>query len=59
MPRFPLYKPFPESCAGIVLVIIGQALRSMAMIHAATNFSHAIAWKKLEKHELVTDGIYA
>ena len=59
MPCFPLCEPFSESYAGIVLVIIGLALRSMAMIHAATNPSHAIAWKKLEKHKLVTDGIYA
>lgn len=55
----PLYEVLTETRAGIVFVIIGQALRSMAMIHAATNFSHAIAWKKLETHKLVTDGIYA
>ncbi|KAH9951648.1 protein-s-isoprenylcysteine O-methyltransferase [Amylocystis lapponica] len=46
------------SIAGIIIVVIGQALRSSAMIHAGTSFSHAIAYKKLDTHVLVTDGIY-
>jgi len=45
--------------AGIVLVLAGQVLRSMAMIHASTNFSHAVAFRKREAHVLVTDGVYA
>lgn len=44
---------------GMVLVLVGQALRSTAMIHAATNFSHAVAFRKLDTHQLVTDGVYA
>lgn len=44
---------------GIAVVVAGQTLRSMAMIHASTNFSHAVAFRKAEKHRLVTDGIYA
>ncbi|KAJ7682687.1 ICMT-domain-containing protein [Mycena polygramma] len=44
---------------GIALVILGQALRSGAMIHASTNFSHAVAFRKRASHVLVTDGIYA
>ncbi|KDQ64606.1 hypothetical protein JAAARDRAFT_232384 [Jaapia argillacea MUCL 33604] len=47
------------SLLGIAMVIVGQALRSMAMIHASTNFSHSIAFQKLETHQLVTDGVYA
>jgi len=46
------------SSIGIVLVVLGQVLRSIAMIHAATNFSHAVAYRKREDHILVTDGIY-
>ncbi|KAI0347229.1 prenyl cysteine carboxyl methyltransferase Ste14 [Trametopsis cervina] len=42
-----------------VSVVVGQALRSIAMIHAATNFSHAVAYNKLDTHVLVTDGIYS
>ncbi len=54
---------FPEGCAesmiGIIVVLCGQALRSLAMIHASTNFSHAVAFEKRNDHQLVTDGIYA
>lgn len=28
------------------------------MIHAATNFSHAVAFVKRQNHSLVTDGVY-
>jgi protein-S-isoprenylcysteine O-methyltransferase len=44
---------------GISMVLIGQALRSTAMIHASTNFSHSVAFRKRQAHELVTDGVYA
>ncbi|KAH6915343.1 prenyl cysteine carboxyl methyltransferase Ste14 [Coprinopsis sp. MPI-PUGE-AT-0042] len=44
---------------GIVMVLVGQFLRSFAMIHAAANFSHIVAFQKRENHKLVTDGIYA
>ncbi|SOV04322.1 uncharacterized protein UDID_02341 [Ustilago sp. UG-2017a] len=44
---------------GLVLVIAGQILRSMAMIHAHNNFSHVLADKKRQDHELVTSGVYA
>ena len=46
------------SIAGFLLVAIGQVVRSMAMITAAQNFSHALAYSKKEDHVLVTDGIY-
>ncbi|KAM0793225.1 hypothetical protein ACM66B_000691 [Microbotryomycetes sp. NB124-2] len=44
---------------GCVLVIGGQFLRSFAMITASSNFSHLLAYKKAQGHQLVTDGIYA
>lgn len=43
---------------GILMVIFGQTLRSMAMIHASTNFSHSVAFRKSSTHQLVTDGVY-
>ncbi|KAF8897642.1 Isoprenylcysteine carboxyl methyltransferase family-domain-containing protein [Infundibulicybe gibba] len=56
----PSLKSYPYvTILGIIMVIAGQALRSTAMIHASTNFSHAVAFRKREKHELVTDGVYA
>ncbi|KAJ3810120.1 Isoprenylcysteine carboxyl methyltransferase family-domain-containing protein [Lentinula lateritia] len=48
-----------EQCTGMVMVLLGQFMRSAAMIHASTNFSHSLAFRKLESHRLVTDGIYA
>jgi len=56
----PSLKLYPYvSILGIFVVIIGQLLRSSAMIHASTNFSHAVAFQKRQSHKLVTDGIYA
>ncbi|CCM03156.1 uncharacterized protein FIBRA_05278 [Fibroporia radiculosa] len=55
----PAFKNYPRvSYAGMLLVLIGQILRSTAMIHAASNFSHAIALRKLDSHVLVTGGVY-
>ncbi|PFH52820.1 hypothetical protein AMATHDRAFT_79510 [Amanita thiersii Skay4041] len=58
------YKPTSKSyryCSmiGIVLVLFGQSLRSIAMVHASTSFSHTLVYKKRESHKLVTDGVYA
>ncbi|KAG9103134.1 hypothetical protein FRC06_000129 [Ceratobasidium sp. 370] len=47
------------SIIGIVITALGQACRSLAMIHAATNFSHSVATYKVTAHRLVTDGIYS
>ncbi|KAG7096839.1 hypothetical protein E1B28_004248 [Marasmius oreades] len=44
---------------GILLVIIGQIIRSTAMISASTNFSHSVAYRKRATHKLVTGGIYS
>lgn len=50
--------PNMMSPVGIVLTLISQGLRSGAMIHAATNFSHAVMVQKEDSHKLVTTGIY-
>ena len=42
----------------MTLVVFGQTLRSTAMIHASTNFSHTVAFRKRDAHRLVTDGVY-
>src|ERR1700753_1675191 len=47
------------SLLGIVVVLVGQALRSMAMIQASTNFSHMVAHHKANGHRLVKEGVYA
>ncbi|KAF2629446.1 prenyl cysteine carboxyl methyltransferas-like protein Ste14 [Macroventuria anomochaeta] len=45
--------------AGIITVLMGQVVRSIAMAQAGTNFNHQVQSKKNEGHELVTRGLYA
>lgn len=45
--------------AGLLMVAVGQTVRSIAMAQAGTNFNHIPARQKKEGHELVTWGIYA
>lgn len=58
--KIPLFSlPLLLIYPGIIMVTAGQFLRSTAMIHASTNFSHSVAFRKRETHKLVTDGVYA
>jgi len=43
---------------GIILTVASQVLRSVAMIQAATNFSHSVQYRKQDGHILVTSGVY-
>ncbi|KAK3191035.1 farnesyl cysteine-carboxyl methyltransferase [Lecanicillium sp. MT-2017a] len=44
---------------GLVAVVAGQAVRSMAMLHAGRSFNHQVQMTRGAAHELVTDGVYA
>lgn len=44
---------------GIIMVLVGQVVRSTAMAQAGTNFNHQVQSKKNDGHELVTHGLYA
>ena len=44
--------------SGLMLVVAGQALRTLAMVHSGSNFSHRVAVEKRADHELVRTGIY-
>ncbi|XWW92720.1 hypothetical protein V2A60_000646 [Cordyceps javanica] len=44
---------------GLVLVVLGQAVRSAAMLRAGASFNHQIQWAKADSHVLVTTGVYA
>jgi len=44
---------------GLMVVVVGQVCRVVAMHTAKTNFSHVIMEKKEDGHKLVTHGIYA
>jgi protein-S-isoprenylcysteine O-methyltransferase len=50
--------PPPVVILGIAMVVVGQAVRSFAMVQAGTNFNHLVQSKKREDHELVTTGLY-
>lgn len=44
---------------GLLLILGGQLVRSVAMIQAAQSFSHALAYTKKDEHVLVTHGLYS
>jgi len=44
---------------GFIALVLGQALRTTAMITAGRNFNHIIQSEKADDHKLVTDGIYS
>lgn len=43
---------------GVGLMLVGQAFRSLAMIHAKSNFTHIIQLSKRRTHQLVTKGVF-
>ncbi|GAO13122.1 hypothetical protein UVI_02024810 [Ustilaginoidea virens] len=44
--------------AGLGMVVAGQAVRSVAMLHAGASFNHTVQTKKADSHRLVTTGVY-
>jgi protein-S-isoprenylcysteine O-methyltransferase len=44
---------------GLLMVVVGQVVRSTAMAQAGTNFNHTVQSRKNHGHELVTSGLYA
>ncbi|KAK3214337.1 hypothetical protein GRF29_28g2786328 [Pseudopithomyces chartarum] len=44
---------------GLVMIVVGQVVRSLAMVQAGTNFNHQVQQKKNDGHELVTTGLYS
>jgi protein-S-isoprenylcysteine O-methyltransferase len=44
---------------GMVMIVVGQVVRTMAMAQAGTNFNHQVQSRKNEGHELVSTGLYA
>lgn len=57
---FPWIKTFVWiSRLGLLLVISGELLRKVAMITAASNFTHQVQYFKRKGHTLVTHGVYS
>ncbi|EON64359.1 hypothetical protein W97_03590 [Coniosporium apollinis CBS 100218] len=49
----------PYSIAlGVVMIVVGQAARSIALAHAGTNFNLQVQTRKKAEHVLVRHGIY-
>ncbi|KAI1078374.1 ICMT-domain-containing protein [Whalleya microplaca] len=44
---------------GLVLVFLGQFVRSAAMVQAGQSFNHTVQHRKKDTHTLVTTGLYA
>jgi protein-S-isoprenylcysteine O-methyltransferase len=44
---------------GVVMVVMGQAIRSLAMMTAGESFNHLIQTRRKSNHVLITHGIYA
>ena len=44
---------------GLTLVVVGQVVRSAAMMHAGVSFNHQVQTYRADTHALVTDGIYS
>ena len=44
--------------AGLGFIVLGQVVRSVAMIQAGTNFNHIVQTSKAKSHQLVTHGVY-
>ena len=58
-PNFKLRVSAFPTLAGLLLVLIGQITRTLAMVHAGTNFNHLVQRQRRPGHVLVTHGIYA
>ncbi|KAM5439463.1 farnesyl cysteine-carboxyl methyltransferase [Microsporum ferrugineum] len=44
---------------GLVLVLIGQIIRSFAMVQAGSNFTHTVQTQRRDEHVLVKTGLYS
>lgn len=47
------------SLVGLLVCLLGETVRKLAMIHAGTNFNHVVQGTKDENHHLITSGIYS
>ena len=44
---------------GFLLIVMGQSLRTLAMVHAGRNFNHTVQVVRKEGHVLVKSGVYS
>ncbi|KAF8424536.1 S-isoprenylcysteine O-methyltransferase [Tirmania nivea] len=59
---FPSFKQrisFFPTILGLALIAIGQSVRTLAMVHAGTNFNHVVQRQRRPGHTLVKHGVYS
>ncbi|KAF3480483.1 S-isoprenylcysteine O-methyltransferase [Arthroderma uncinatum] len=44
---------------GLAIMIVGQVIRSLAMVQAGSNFTHTVQTQRREEHVLVKSGLYS
>lgn len=59
LPALPAWLSQLILTTGLLLVPLGQLVRSLAMVQAGGNFNHIVQARKASSHELVTSGIYS
>ncbi|KAJ9151887.1 Protein-S-isoprenylcysteine O-methyltransferase [Pleurostoma richardsiae] len=47
------------TAVGLALVVVGQAVRTAAMVQAGTSFNHIVQHRRGRQHALITTGVYA
>ncbi|KAI0480244.1 ICMT-domain-containing protein [Xylariaceae sp. FL0804] len=55
----PFYLAHVLLLLGFIMVLVGQAARSAAMVQAGPSFNHTIQQRRKDNHELVTTGLYS
>ncbi|KAI1457646.1 ICMT-domain-containing protein [Annulohypoxylon moriforme] len=55
----PFYSGHIILLSGLILVFVGQFVRSAAMVQAGQSFNHTIQHQKKDTHVLVTTGLYS
>ncbi|KAJ1647534.1 farnesyl cysteine-carboxyl methyltransferase [Coemansia asiatica] len=50
--------PGLASVAGLLIALVGQSIRTLAMVTAKSSFNHIIADRRESDHTLITHGIY-
>ena len=47
------------SSFGVIICIVGDCIRKLAMFHAGRNFNHIVQGTKAKEHELVKNGLFS
>ena len=49
---------WPLFYLGLLVCLVGEVLRKLAMVHAGRSFNHIVQEEMDEKHKLITDGVF-